>query len=324
MPGHRNNARTAFTLVELLVVIAIISTLMGLLLPAVQSAREASRRNTCSNNISQLSKATIAFDGRRQSVPGWRNFVKWNTVSASGTNAVPWSVMLLPDLERRDIYQTVETGTAASPVSIEIFNCPTSPSPNPSDGTIAYAGNCGRPNGNKGDGVMFDAGAGVKVGLDFVSGGDGTATTLLISEKAGALVGTFPSWRGNNTGIYWQASPSAFTWTPVAKDGTTWSSGVEYNSAIDAPLGFVLGGTSSSGKVLNSGSITTKESASFPSSNHPGGAIFGFCDGHVRFLSDSLAPDIYSQLMTSKSSAASTTPINYSTGLSVLDEGSVN
>jgi len=321
--------RPGFTLVELLVVIAIISTLMGLLLPAVQNAREAARRNTCSNNMSQLSKGVIAFDGRRQYVPGWRNLVKWTTAGGvSGTNAVPWSVMLLPEIERRDVFQTVESGTTAQSVTIEIFNCPTSPSPNPLDATIAYAGNCGRPGGStKGDGVMFNAGNGVRIGLDYVSGGDGTATTLLLSEKCGSLVTGLPSWRGNSSGQFAQAS-WAMTWSPTAADGTSWTSGVEYNNEIASattcyPLGFVLSGTAASGKVFNSGTTLTKNAQSFPSSNHPGGVVVGFCDGHVRYLNDSIPPSVYSQLMTSKSTSASTAPINYA-GLDILDEADLN
>ena len=104
--GH---ASAGFTLVELLVVISIIAMLMALLLPAVQSAREAGRRNTCQNNQHNLSLALMTYNDTKKSYPGWNN---WLNASASGlasTNfqyaEVTYIVPLLPYMEGNVVYQ---------------------------------------------------------------------------------------------------------------------------------------------------------------------------------------------------------------------------
>jgi prepilin-type N-terminal cleavage/methylation domain-containing protein len=83
-----------FTLVELLVVIAIIGVLMGLLLPAVQMARESARRTQCQNNLRQWGLAFQQYEGVQREIPPAR--------PADGF--LTWPVLLLPYLEQKNLY----------------------------------------------------------------------------------------------------------------------------------------------------------------------------------------------------------------------------
>jgi prepilin-type N-terminal cleavage/methylation domain-containing protein len=69
MLGNRPAPRRGFTLVELLVVIAIIGILVAMLLPAIQAAREAARRNACSNNLKQIALAALNYESTRKKFP---------------------------------------------------------------------------------------------------------------------------------------------------------------------------------------------------------------------------------------------------------------
>jgi len=99
--------RTGFTLVELLVVIAIIGILISLLLPAVQSAREAARRMQCSNNLKQLSLAVHNYEGPHRCLPPsgiYQNFSANGEDLRSGT-MISWVVLLLPYIEQQPLHE---------------------------------------------------------------------------------------------------------------------------------------------------------------------------------------------------------------------------
>ncbi|MGI9177844.1 MAG: DUF1559 domain-containing protein, partial [Pirellulales bacterium] len=87
---------TGFTLVELLVVIAIIATLIGLLLPAVQSAREAARRTQCSNNLKQIGLAVLGYESARKSLPPGNVS---ESVVINGPYYSTWTLEILPYME---------------------------------------------------------------------------------------------------------------------------------------------------------------------------------------------------------------------------------
>jgi prepilin-type N-terminal cleavage/methylation domain-containing protein len=96
MPRASPRLRRGFTLIELLVVIAIISVLVGLLLPAVQQAREAASRIQCANNLKQIGLAMHLYHDQHQQLPPSRRR------EAEGPS---WAWIILPNLEQENLYK---------------------------------------------------------------------------------------------------------------------------------------------------------------------------------------------------------------------------
>ena len=114
--------RRGFTLVELLVVIAIIGTLVGLLLPAVQSAREAARRSACSNNVKQLALGVLSFENSKRRLPASVGDTSFFRAFGSNTSRfwkrISWISAILPQIEEQRLYDEVVTwGTQGNNVN---------------------------------------------------------------------------------------------------------------------------------------------------------------------------------------------------------------
>lgn len=109
---------TGFTLIELLVVIAIIGVLVGLLLPAVQQAREAANRSACVNNLKQLalSLANYAAANRESFPKGCQNIVSPSATNLGGRDAnwgPTWVVHCLPFMEEPTLYDMIDVSVVA-------------------------------------------------------------------------------------------------------------------------------------------------------------------------------------------------------------------
>jgi prepilin-type N-terminal cleavage/methylation domain-containing protein/prepilin-type processing-associated H-X9-DG protein len=146
-PTPAGESRRGFTLVELLVVIAIIGVLVALLLPAVQSAREAARRSQCTNNIRQLALACMTYHDAKKSFPPALTYseaalrARGNTPTANGMSGVDgnpyhgpnWAIMILPYIERQTLYSSfnfneyvsADANREARGTTIPTMLCPT-------------------------------------------------------------------------------------------------------------------------------------------------------------------------------------------------------
>jgi prepilin-type processing-associated H-X9-DG protein len=191
-------------------------------------------------------------------------------------------------MERNDIWKSIGNGTVPT-VFVSTFTCPSSPPDSQTGPTLAYAGNAGSAcNLRSRDGVMFDTTitataatcvTRARIALDDVSSNDGTSMTVILSERCGAGIAATPLVQTS-----WNVQP--------ATSGTL----TFQNSASSVPA-FGIFGTTLPTKVINSGSVGPAGYASQPSSNHPGGAVAAFCDGHTAFLKDSLSASVYANLL---------------------------
>jgi len=132
-------SRRGFTLVELLVVIAIIGTLVGLLLPAVQQAREAARRSSCQNNLKQLALGCLNYhDAQSQFPPANTGLTDWQCGPGGTGPAIGLLVRVLPFMEEQSLYnkfdltasvqgatnKTAAQSVGGGKVAPSVYRCP--------------------------------------------------------------------------------------------------------------------------------------------------------------------------------------------------------
>jgi prepilin-type N-terminal cleavage/methylation domain-containing protein len=265
-----------FTLVELLVVIAIIGILVALLLPAVQAAREAARRTSCANNVTQLALAMHNYEFNFESLPPGVTDPKGPIHNEPEGQHVSWIVKILPYMEERVMFDKFDQAAGAyarenaaiRSTPINVLVCPSYPGDEViKEGSIAvstYAGcyhDVEAPINTDNRGLLF-----LNSQVHFYEIYDGSSHTLLLAElltadnSLGWVSGTRSTLR--NTTKFEIAKPQ-FAAPPV-QDGE--------NAKADVAESLFVG--------------------SF-GSHHPGVVMTSFADGSTRAISESVDPVVW-------------------------------
>jgi prepilin-type N-terminal cleavage/methylation domain-containing protein len=305
--------KAGFTLVELLIVIAIIGTLVGLLLPAINAARESARQTTCTNNQRQIALAMQAYaTSGKGTFPGWADSQK---LGDGQTMAIPWSTKILAQLDEQTLRdQLLQGGAMAAgmvqqPGRLDVFVCPSSQSTTPNFGALAYVVNAGMPDpisliGGRSDaeanGVCHDLRNGRNgAAVQFSRIPDGADATLLVSENIhkdddlSSAVNRV-SWLG-----YVQSNPVSqvadMSLNPEQRYGMTW---VYDASSPLAPSPQRFAPINRDVRTGNSTFLAAGAQYARPASAHPELFIAAFCGGNTRSIRESIDYRVYQQLMT--------------------------
>jgi prepilin-type N-terminal cleavage/methylation domain-containing protein/prepilin-type processing-associated H-X9-DG protein len=316
-----------FTLVELLVVIAIIGTLVALLLPAVQAARESARNNTCKNNIKQLHLALSNMDSQLKRLPGYVNELFNPNATKTGTplnypitaaRRASWVVKAFPYMEQQPLFDNWNSnyGATVEPLrpAIEGLVCPSDAPETPGQPWLSYVVNAGwamtdstrtAPDANReygGNGLFYDDNKNTNVspadgreGHDRLQASigsmtDGATKTMLLSENVHVWFWTF------GLGVDGPSNPIldaphlfGFIWkNPSALLEYERINGDRYYDKNPPPA-----------DMTAFANATNYERYGFPSSNHPGGVNVAFGGGNIEFIAETIEPLVYAQLMTS-------------------------
>jgi len=295
----QSRKQKGFTLVELLVVIAIIGVLVALLLPAVQAAREAARRSSCTNNLKQLGLSLHNHHDTYGTFPAVRELTGHH-------NRTTGFVAILPFMEGDNAYDQIKANPTVAPwngndiwrqPSIAAFMCPSSTAPATLNGGQTMWRNyhfcLGDRYRNQGGSMRTTRGVfRNQKGTRFADITDGTSNTIALGERIAMTAGARISTGGFSATFDTQTSPEICATSAtggILDDGRIESS--RWNDGQPSYSGFftcVGPNGPSCGRSAGSGNIHDGPNLATVSSLHPGGAMVGLADASVRFIPDTV------------------------------------
>jgi len=289
--------RRGFTLVELLTAVAIIGALMAIALPAVNIARESARRTQCTAKLSQLVLAIENHQSAHGVYPPGRFLGEFG--SGPQSTAWSWMAMTLPYIEEQQLYDsgdipfaTLEESTATS-VHVETFICPSA------------EGDYSNPTTTAGNVTAFPVGQTTYKGVSGANWGADRSLAQWTVKTPFRNEGTNGSFDGlgDGDGNLWRSDISRRNSQRQVTDGTskTFIVGEDlprFNIWASWPYSNNAYGTCAIPPNHIPNDIAWQyESYSFRS-DHSGGLNFGFADGSVRFISDSIEANVYRAMAT--------------------------